>query len=456
LKLSTIAGLASSNMRAIIILCLFAFVCGQASLPRNVRIDGQQFVLAVTNTPIVLGGPNVVVKGPPYMPSVSGDKICSDIVDSECGKTGSCTSCYTFNQADVDHIKSLGWNFIRLGVVWAGAQPRDGNSLDPDFLQRLHAVLNLTDANGIHVMLDNHGDMVGSAGCGNGVPMWLQKKAAPELIGKPLYTALPYSLVSSISVTKVNGFDYCGHDSSKWAAHAGDPNYNLLNECCQAMNSGNPGGLGFTTISQKTMDYILAPGPGRDSFVRFWKLMAEAVKSHPSAFAAELMNEPISIRRTYMFDTWRACAEAINKVIPDMSVSICDVGEGSVFPAWVSTLTGGAELISKQTIEWIKASNNVFYAWHYGNEPQNVKNMQAISKEWKVPSFATETGCDQFNAAAAANISHSYWHYSSYCNTGPSFGNRRAPANTFGACILGWASGDSSKCANTFETYLVV
>ncbi len=23
------------------------------------------------------------------------------------------------------HIQNLGWNFIRLGVVWAGAQPRD-------------------------------------------------------------------------------------------------------------------------------------------------------------------------------------------------------------------------------------------------------------------------------------------------------------------------------------------
>ena len=33
-------------------------------------------------------------------------------------------------------------------------------------------------------LLDNHGDMVGSAGCGNGVPMWFQQKAAPDLIGK--------------------------------------------------------------------------------------------------------------------------------------------------------------------------------------------------------------------------------------------------------------------------------
>jgi len=421
-----------------------------------VRIDGQRFVLSATNEPIVMGGPNVVVKGPPYMPSVSGDKICNDVVTDSCQETGTCTSCFTFNQADVDHIKSLGWNFIRLGVVWAGAQPRDEDALDAKFVERLHAVLNLTDANGIHVMLDNHGDMVGSAGCGNGVPMWFQKKAAPELIGKPLHTGLPYSLINNIAVTKVGGYDHCGTNATKWAAYAGDPNYNLLNECCLAMNSGNPGGLGFTTISQKTMDYAIKPGSGRDDFVRFWKLMAEAVKGHPSAFAAELMNEPMTIRRKWMFDTWRECAAAINLVIPDMSVSVCDVGEGSVLPALVTKLTGGHEDISKDTIEWIKASNSAFYAWHYGTEPQDVNNMQAISKEWNIPTFATETNCRQFDAAKAANISHSYWHYSCYCNTGPAFGNRKVPTDTFGACILGWGSGASSACVKPVSATVVV
>jgi len=309
-------------------------------------------------------------------------------------------------------------------------------------------VLNLTDANGIHVLLDNHGDMVGSAGCGNGVPMWFQKAAAPDLIGKPLHTPLPYSLIDKISVKKVGGYDLCGTDEARWAAHAGDPNYNLLNECCQAMNSGNPGGLGYTTISQRTMDYMLKPGAGRDAFVRYWRLMAEAVAGHPSAFGAELMNEPMSIRRRWMFDTWRAAAEAITAVVPDMSVSICDVGEGSILPAWLTELTGGAEDIAHDTLEWLKESNNIFYAWHYGTLPEAVSNMQAISRAWDVPSFASETGCSQFDAAAAANISHSYWHYSSYCNTGPWFGNRTVPTDTFGACILGWGSGDSSKCAS--------
>merc|ERR1712216_260469 len=116
-------------------------------------------------------------------------------------------------------------------------------------------------------------------------------------------------------------------------------------------------------------------------------------------------------------------------------------------PGWFTKLTGGFEDISRETEEWIKASNNAFYAWHYGKSERSLKNMQAITETWNVPSFGTETGCDSFERAKAAGISHSYWHYSSYCNTGPAFGNRSVPNATFGGCILGWGGGDSSKCA---------
>ena len=78
--------------------------------------------------------------------------------------------------------------------------------------------------------------------------MWVQKKAAPELIGRPLETGFPYSLVPSLNIKKLAGYAYCGDNATKWQAHAGDPNYNLLNECCQQMNSPNPGNLGYTTV----------------------------------------------------------------------------------------------------------------------------------------------------------------------------------------------------------------
>ena len=87
-------------------------------------------------------------------------------------------------------------------------------------------------------MLDNHGDMTVTAGCGNGAPQWIAQKAAPELIGKQLKTGFPFSLISSINVKHVGGYDHCGDNASAWAQHAGDPNYNLLNECCLA--SGHP------------------------------------------------------------------------------------------------------------------------------------------------------------------------------------------------------------------------
>eukprot|EP00039_Didymoeca_costata_P033021 m.40313 g.40313 ORF g.40313 m.40313 type:complete len:453 (+) comp9652_c0_seq1:178-1536(+) len=430
-----------------------------SSMPRNARISGKQFIETSTNATIVLRGPNIVVKGPPYLPSVDGEDACpQDVVDANCTANGNCTTCTTFTEGDVKHLKSRGWNVIRLGVVWAGAQPEDSDSLDPDFVKRLDAILSLCDREGIHVVLDNHGDMVGSAGCGNGVPMWFQQKAGPQYIGKPLETGFPYDIVPDLQIKKLQGYSYCGDNTTMWELHAGDPNYNLLNPCCQQMNSDNPGQLGYTKISQATMDYLVEEGPGRDAFVRYWRLMAEAVVNHPSAFAAELMNEPMSIRRRDMFDTWRACAEAINAVIPDMSVSITDTGEGAVIPAWVTKFFHGGEVLDKSTEEWIIKSTTLFYSWHWYGAPTTAKavaNVQAVANAWNVPTFLTEFGsCDAWIAAENANISYMYWHYSCYCNTGPSFGNRSVPQNTFGACLLGWAGGDVNKTCNSFERQL--
>lgn len=129
-----------------------------------------------------------------------------------------------------------------------------------------------------------------------------------------------------------------------------------------------------------------------------------------------------------------------------MSVAIADFYETVQIPNF-----GASSLwsIDPATENWIVESTTVFYAWHWyiGAAPADaVQTVQALSQKWNVPSFATEfMDCRVWNAALAANISVSYFHYSSYCNTGPGFGNRKVPDDTFGACILGWAGGDSSK-----------
>ena len=99
--------------------------------------------------------------------------------------------------------------------MWVGAQPWDENALDPDFVENLDKILDLTDRNGIHVILDNHGDIVASMGCGNGAPMWFSKKSIvkkPYLLSKLLSTGFPYSLVQSINIKNVQGYDFCEDD----------------------------------------------------------------------------------------------------------------------------------------------------------------------------------------------------------------------------------------------------
>ena len=43
------------------------------------------------------------------------------------------------------------------------------------------------------------------------------------------------------------------------------------------MNSPNPGNIGYTSLAQATMDFMIEEGPGRDDFVRYWKLMVGAL-----------------------------------------------------------------------------------------------------------------------------------------------------------------------------------
>ena len=346
-----------------------------ASAPaRNVRISGQGWIDATTGAPVLLKGPNVVVKGPPWLPRVEGDSVCNDT---------STTTCTTFNEADAQHItQTMGWNSIRLGVTWAGAQPTVADELDPTWVSNLHEILNLTDRYKIHVVLDMHTDMVGSADCGFGVPMWLSQKAAPDLIGKPLTPAFPFDDLGMFTdMFKLHLPAGCGVDNaSAWEEHMGDPNYNLLNKCCIGLNAGaNNNALGFTKLSQATLGYLFKKGPGRDIFARYYGLLAAAVAEHPSAVAIEPMNEPMYIQRWDMFETWKAINDAVTAVVPDMSVAVVDTGEGAVLPHWLSWVDAGIG-IWPSTVKWLQETPNLFYAWHVSTAQQQITVPPAVQK----------------------------------------------------------------------------
>ena len=158
---------------------------------------------------------------------------------------------------DAQHLLGLGYDLVRLGVTWAGAQLEEGGELDPAWLDRLHAFLDLCHDQGLYVLLDVHQDAVGTATCGEGVPMWVSQLAVPDEIGEPIWP-LP-DLVDGT----------CGrNDTEGWAQYRGDVNYNIRNECCRKRNQGPWGDLITTTQAQKTMAFLFS-ARGRAHYVDF-------------------------------------------------------------------------------------------------------------------------------------------------------------------------------------------
>jgi hypothetical protein len=234
---------------------------------------------------------------------------------------------------------------VRLGVVWAGAQPDGPNTaLDADVLRRLDAFLEVADAHGLQVLIDLHQDAVGTAVCGEGLPMWFSQLATPKQIGKPLWP--------------LAGLDdgTCGRDdTAAWAEFAGDADYNIKNPCCRKHNQGSWGQLGATLQAQENMLYLFTKG--RSLFADFVGRVAKAVESRDNVFAIELMNEPPAIERGLMYKTWEAAAASVREASPDLAVGVADTAN-SALPLRNLDLR-------RETVEWLKADPHLFYAFHW-------------------------------------------------------------------------------------------
>mmetsp|Transcript_4606 Transcript_4606/g.8785 ORF Transcript_4606/g.8785 Transcript_4606/m.8785 type:complete len:348 (-) Transcript_4606:20-1063(-) len=346
-------------------------------------------------------------------------------------------------------VEDQGWNFVRLGVVWAGAQPQDSDTLDPDWVDRLHKFLDLADSHKIHVLLDIHQDVVGTATCGEGVPMWFSQLAAPDSIGKP-----PHPLPGTAHLWPEQDDGLCGFDDDEnWGMFAGQPDYNIKNPCCIRFNGGGTSWarLGFTWSAQETMNFLFRKPEGRAKYVRYVRLLAEAVKGKPAAFGIETFNEPPSIDRPDMYETWREIYEAVQEVLPGMAVSVQDTGQAALgirqLGLWPSQM------------KWLRESEFLFYAFHLYALPKDpekgIKNVAWFRDKWNMPALMTEfSSCDAKIPAAAQGIGWSFWEHSGFCDTPVRQGETEkiCPEEgcNFGACITGTGgnSGADWTCAS--------
>ena len=271
-------------------------------------------------TEIILKGVNIVLKGHPWLPVSNSTTSC----DISCASN---SFCYTFGIEDINKIKEYGYNSIRLGIPWQGAEQKKG-TIDPEFKNRLKNILKLCDEENIYVLLDNHGDQWAPQSCGFGLPHWLVDEAlsAANTIhkGKGLepselsnnimkfynkineltdtdtqLNAQMSELLASLQRLGITSDTLSLGDEN--ADRSGD--YYRGDDCNEYNGGSNNNKLGFTEISQIALNYVFNTAKGRASFIGYWKLIIGIVKKYKCIVGCELINEPPYINRKAFFET---------------------------------------------------------------------------------------------------------------------------------------------------------
>ena len=77
-----------------------------------------------------------------------------------------------FDASDCDHMRSLGFNLLRLPINWSGLEPTPGAYSMP-YLQRVEDVVTACGARGVLVLLDFHQDAFSKEIGQDGAPRWV-------------------------------------------------------------------------------------------------------------------------------------------------------------------------------------------------------------------------------------------------------------------------------------------
>ena len=66
----------------------------------------------------------------------------------------------------------MGYNSVRLGVLWAGLEPIQGE-YNMTYLEEVIKIVDIAGQHGLWPVLDMHQDVFNRKYCGNGVPDWV-------------------------------------------------------------------------------------------------------------------------------------------------------------------------------------------------------------------------------------------------------------------------------------------
>ncbi|KAF9175811.1 hypothetical protein BGX21_003935 [Mortierella sp. AD011] len=236
------------SITAAIGVVLSALQVVQADLSKIVRVDpSTQMFIDAEGRSRFFHGTNMVSKSPPWHLNVNTFVPGRSIVEK-----------------DIEFLKSINVNSIRLGVHWAGVEPVRGQ-YNQTFLDISNGIIQKFQDNGIYTLVDQHQDVFAEQLCGHGVPLWFVKPGwVTASHGFPVpQTSTPFPVDANgiPAESDCNSIDWATSYLSYAVGNAFGRLYN---------NYDNLG----------------------DSWAAYWNKVASSYGSLPGVMGYDLMNEP--------------------------------------------------------------------------------------------------------------------------------------------------------------------
>lgn len=370
-------------------------------------------------------GANVVVKGPPWLPSRSGFDWRTSLV-----------------KEDFKLMREAGMNSMRLGVMWAGAEPSRGKYNETYFAQ-IKAIIEEAAEYGIYTFADMHQDAFSERFCGEGVPVW-------AVHDDGTFLTFPEPFMPAFKL---------GSD--------GFPTRQDCNKLRAKMGMNGQEGYATPALEMATQRLYQNYDGLADAWGLFFAKFATFTKGIDAVLGINLINEP------FTGSAWRNPFRLLPSWANQMLLKGYDVVNKHVrqvnddllifFPGTPWSDVRGHEMNDGFTHPpgGPQYANRSVLSFHYYEPPQAVdseelyigKVMLGNARRLETALFLTETWGTASSmpwgksapAAEAHGVSWSYWEWKDFCYETPHSRNSTSQWAAYGACKTGYGGGLFNK-----------
>jgi len=314
-------------------------------LTSAIRVDTERHLfIDDQNREVYFHGINVVYKIPPWIPPV--DKF---------------NPLTSFSSEDIQFLKDIGHNIIRLGVQWPGVEPNRGE-YNSTYLDVVKSIVENSKTNNIFTLLDFHQDILSEKFCGEGIPKWAVK---------PAYLTAPFPLPVQLSSFPLDDEDVPSKadcDKNLW------PTYHAAMKTASSYQS-----------LYSNVDGI------QDAFGAFWRKVADTFKDEDYVIGYELINEPFAgdfYRNPFLMvpsvaDRWNLqpmydnLNNYIRQVDPNHIIFFESVTWDDFVPVGFSHVPGGDGFRDRSALSYHYYSQVNFYKeWQFTARMKDIKRLK--------------------------------------------------------------------------------